>query len=91
MCMFCAAVPVAAATGTSLDNKQRKKTQAAGNHTETPSPVQGFDDSCAFSAGRGISYCSYTLRLVVDLKLILIGAGSCIFTTQRAVEKDARS
>jgi len=30
MCMFCAAVPVAAATGTSLDNKQRKNTQAQG-------------------------------------------------------------
>jgi hypothetical protein len=28
--MFCAAVPVAAATGTSLDNKQRKQTQAQG-------------------------------------------------------------
>ena len=27
MCMFCAAVPVAAATGTSLDNKQRKTAQ----------------------------------------------------------------
>ena len=30
MCMFCTAVPVAAATGTSLDNKQRKYTQAQG-------------------------------------------------------------
>jgi hypothetical protein len=30
MCMFCAAVPVAAATGTSLDNKQRKQAQAQG-------------------------------------------------------------
>jgi len=30
MCVFCAAVPVAAATGTSLDNKQRKNTQAQG-------------------------------------------------------------
>jgi len=30
MCIFCAAVPVAAATGTSLDNRQRKKTQAQG-------------------------------------------------------------
>ena len=28
MCMFCAAVPVAAATGTALDNKQRKQAQA---------------------------------------------------------------
>jgi len=30
MCMFCAAVPVAAATGTALDNKQRKNAQAQG-------------------------------------------------------------
>ena len=30
MCMFCAAVPVAAATGTSLDNKQRKQAQTQG-------------------------------------------------------------
>ena len=30
MCMFCASVPVAAAIGTSLDNKQRKNTQAQG-------------------------------------------------------------
>ena len=30
MCMFCAAVPVAAATGTSLDNKQRKQAWAQG-------------------------------------------------------------
>jgi hypothetical protein len=28
MCMFCAAVPVVAATGTALDNKQRKVAQA---------------------------------------------------------------
>jgi hypothetical protein len=28
--MFCAAVPVAAATGTSLDNKQRKQAQTQG-------------------------------------------------------------
>ena len=27
MCMFCAAVPIAAATGTALDNKQRKDAQ----------------------------------------------------------------
>jgi hypothetical protein len=27
MCMFCAAVPVVAATGTSLNNKQHKKIQ----------------------------------------------------------------
>ena len=27
MCMFCAAVPVAAATGATLDNKQRKQVQ----------------------------------------------------------------
>ena len=30
MCAFCAAVPVAAATGTSLDNKQRKQAQTQG-------------------------------------------------------------
>jgi hypothetical protein len=30
MCMFCAAVPVAAATGVALDNKQRKQAQAQG-------------------------------------------------------------
>jgi hypothetical protein len=30
MCMFCAAVPIAAATGTSLDNKQRKQARAQG-------------------------------------------------------------
>jgi hypothetical protein len=28
--MFCAAVPIAAATGTSLDNKQRKQAKAQG-------------------------------------------------------------
>ena len=31
MCVFCAAVPVAAATGTSLDSKQRKNAEAQGN------------------------------------------------------------
>jgi hypothetical protein len=30
MCMFCAAVPVAAATGVALDNKQRKQTHTQG-------------------------------------------------------------
>lgn len=30
MCAFCAAVPVAAATGVSLDNKQRKKLKNQG-------------------------------------------------------------
>jgi len=30
MCMVCAAVPVAAAAGTSLDNKQRKQAQVQG-------------------------------------------------------------
>ena len=30
MCVFCAAVPVAAATGTSLDNKQRKQALTQG-------------------------------------------------------------
>ena len=31
MCVFCAAVPVAAEIGTALDNKQRKNAQAQGN------------------------------------------------------------
>lgn len=39
MCMFCAAVPVAAAVGTSLDNKQRKNTQAQGR---TPKRIRPF-------------------------------------------------
>jgi hypothetical protein len=30
MCMFCAGVPLAAATGTSLDNKQRKQARMQG-------------------------------------------------------------
>lgn len=30
MCMFCAAVPVAAATGLALDNKQKQKQRAEG-------------------------------------------------------------
>lgn len=30
MCMFCAAVPVAAATGVALDNKQKQKQRAEG-------------------------------------------------------------
>ncbi|HTX91389.1 MAG TPA: hypothetical protein VMC09_09235 [Anaerolineales bacterium] len=39
MCMFCAAVPVAAATGTALDNKQRKQFQAEGRQ---PGRVRPF-------------------------------------------------
>jgi hypothetical protein len=39
MCMFCAAVPVAAATGVSLDNKQRKNTQTQGR---TPKRIRPF-------------------------------------------------
>ena len=39
MCMFCAAVPLAAATGTSLDNKHRKKTLAQGR---TPKRIRPF-------------------------------------------------
>ncbi len=39
MCMFCAAVPVAAATGTSLDNKQRKNARAQG---QTPKRIRPF-------------------------------------------------
>ncbi len=33
MCMFCAAIPVTAATGLALDSKQRKKHQSAGLST----------------------------------------------------------
>ncbi len=39
MCMFCAAVPVAAATGVSLDNKQRKNTRTQGR---TPKRIRPF-------------------------------------------------
>ena len=39
MCMFCAAVPVAAATGTSLDSKQRKNSLAKGH---TPKRIRPF-------------------------------------------------
>ncbi len=39
MCMFCAAIPVAAASGTSLDNKQRKKAMAQGR---TPKRIRPF-------------------------------------------------
>jgi hypothetical protein len=39
MCMFCAAVPVAAATGTALDNKQRKAAQAQGRLPSHLRPV----------------------------------------------------
>ncbi|MGA2490383.1 MAG: hypothetical protein ABSF99_09425 [Anaerolineales bacterium] len=39
MCVFCAALPVAAATGTSLDNKQRKNVQAQGR---TPKRIRPF-------------------------------------------------
>jgi len=39
MCMFCAAVPIAAAAGTSLDSKQRKHTQAQGH---TPKRIRPF-------------------------------------------------
>jgi hypothetical protein len=37
--MFCAAVPVAAATGTTLDNKQRKNAQMQGT---TPKRVRPY-------------------------------------------------
>ncbi|MGB8213306.1 MAG: hypothetical protein WCE68_07080 [Anaerolineales bacterium] len=39
MCMFCAAIPLAAATGTSLDNKQRKNTLLQGC---TPKRIRPF-------------------------------------------------
>lgn len=40
MCMFCAAVPVAAATGTALDNKQRKNDQAQGTAPKRVRPYK---------------------------------------------------
>jgi hypothetical protein len=40
MCMFCAAIPVTAAAGVSLDSKQRHRMQAqAGSH---PASVQSL-------------------------------------------------
>ena len=39
MCMLCAAIPVAAAIGTSLDNRQRKKAKAQGR---TPKRIRPF-------------------------------------------------
>jgi hypothetical protein len=38
--MFCAAVPVAAATGTSLDNKQRKKAHTQGTTLKNLRPYK---------------------------------------------------
>ena len=37
--MFCAAVPVAAATGTALDKKQRKSAQT---QEDTPKPLRSY-------------------------------------------------
>jgi hypothetical protein len=39
MCMFCAAIPVAAATGVSLDSKQRRCLQAQGRESPRLRPV----------------------------------------------------
>jgi len=39
MCMFCAAVPVAAATGTALDNKQHKSVQT---QADTPKRLHPY-------------------------------------------------
>ncbi len=42
MCMFCAAIPVATATGTALNNKQnqaRKQAQAAGVDNPRTQPI----------------------------------------------------
>ncbi len=38
MCVFCAAIPVAAATGTYLDNKQRKNAQVLGHNQKRLRP-----------------------------------------------------
>ena len=42
MCMFCAGVPIAAATGTALDNKQRKNVQAKGSVPKRIRPYKLF-------------------------------------------------
>ena len=39
MCMFCAAVPVAASAGLSADNKQRAKMRAAGREPARVRPI----------------------------------------------------
>lgn len=39
MCMFCAAIPVAAATGVALDSKQRHKHQAQGHPSRRIRPI----------------------------------------------------
>jgi hypothetical protein len=40
MCIFCAAVPVAAATGTAMDNKQRKQAQIQGTTPKRMRPYK---------------------------------------------------
>ncbi|MGA7193970.1 MAG: hypothetical protein WBW94_10080 [Anaerolineales bacterium] len=42
MCMFCAAIPVAATTGITLNGKQieaKKKAESAGTEKPTPKPI----------------------------------------------------
>jgi hypothetical protein len=39
MCMFCAAVPVAASTGLSIDNKLRRELRAQGKEPARVRPV----------------------------------------------------
>lgn len=39
MCMFCAAIPVTAATGVALDSKQRRKHQAQGRPERRVRPI----------------------------------------------------
>jgi len=39
MCMFCAAIPVTAATGAALDSKQRHKHQAQGRLSRRIRPI----------------------------------------------------
>jgi len=39
MCMFCAAVPAAAAAGVSLDSKQRKQRQVQGRPAQRIRPM----------------------------------------------------
>ena len=48
MCMFCAAVPVAAATGTSLDNKQRKQAKVQGTTSKLLRPYKWLTISVIF-------------------------------------------
>jgi len=56
--MFCAAVPVAAATGTALDNKQRKEAQVQEEGQEdTPKHLR-----------------PYRLMTIIVISLLLVGS-----------------